>query len=469
MAAKLRWRWPLPVRVRCLRSPVTVRRFFFGQSPTESTGFPHRRLLSVIAPGAAIAASAAAIASAATLTVICEEPAELVEDRDFAVFRRSSQEQVGSALCLSSPVASHSNLASLLADVCPEGEGLQNGDSPCVVLLGEVHDDGVTHKLQLQFLRHCHNVCREQGRRLVLSLEMFETDVQQVLDEYILRQAIREQDFLQDSRPWANYRQDYRPLVEFCREKGIKVIAANTPRRYTSLVARGGCRALQDLAQQRCATDSSYDKLPPLPLPPASAAYRQKFIETMASQMGPSTAQASADGCPFIGFRAEDVRNADPKMLEAQLLWDHSMAKSIADTLRGDELGHLTHPLAPRPLVLHICGAFHCAHGLGIPEAISRYASELSMVSNGSEHAWLPIDDEWPEAAPKSTMMGCHGADDVIGPKTSPPGLLSVVCWPASVCPTLDLVHSGRVPGPLGKMGDWVVITEETWGETQAG
>ena len=25
------------------------------------------------------------------------------------------------------------------------------------------------------------------------------------------------------------------------------------------------------------------------------------------------------------------------------------------------------------PLVLHVCGAFHCAHGLGIPEALPRY------------------------------------------------------------------------------------------------
>lgn len=463
MAAKVRWRWPLQVRVLRSWSSSTVRRLSLGPCPAEAaTCLSQRRLRALLAPSAALVASAAAVATAATRAAACEEPAELVEDRDFAVFRRRSQEQIGSTLRLKSPVASHSNLASLLAQVCPDGS--EDGESPCIVLLGEVHDDGVAHKLQLRLLRHCHSVCREQGRRLVLSLEMFETDVQQVLDEYVLRKAVREQDFLQDSRPWANYKSDYRPLVEFCRDNGIQVIAANAPRRYVSLVARGGSIALRDLALQRRATDFSYDKLPPLPLPPASAAYRQKFIETMASQMAPPAAQVSEDGCPFIGFRAEDVRAADPKMLEAQLLWDHSMAKSISVALQSDDLGCLTDRAAPQPLVLHVCGAFHCAHGLGIPEVIPRYVAEHTMASNRFEHLWLPIDDEWPNSTPQSARMG-NGADDVIGPKPSPPGLVSVVCWPAAVCPTLDLVHSGKVPSPLGNMGDWVIITEETWGE----
>ena len=32
----------------------------------------------------------------------------------------------------------------------------------------------------------------------------------------------------------------------------------------------------------------------------------------------------------------------------------------------------------------------------------------------------------------------------------------SVVCWPASVSATLSSVRAGRVPRPLGAMGDWV-------------
>merc|ERR1712066_562301 len=100
--------------------------------------------------------------------------------------------------------------------------------------------------------------------------------------------------------------------------------------------------------------------MPALPLPPVSAAYKQKFIETMSSQMEPST---TGGECPYIGFNSRDVREAKPEMLEAQQLWDHSMACSIANSLRAHNKKKKS-----EPLILHICGAFHCTHGLGIPE-----------------------------------------------------------------------------------------------------
>lgn len=42
---------------------------------------------------------------------------------------------------------------------------------------------------------------------------------------------------------------------------------------------------------------------------------------------------------------------------------------------------------APECVVLHLCGAFHCAHGLGIPEALPRYCPQclsLAMFFEGS-------------------------------------------------------------------------------------
>merc|ERR1711920_757515 len=113
---------------------------------------------------------------------------------------------------------------------------------------------------------------------------MFEQDVQHVLDEYVLKRALREQDLLQDSRPWGNYESDYRPLVELCREHGIPVVGANAPRRYVSLVARAGGAGLQSLLQDGNRCNRSLPSMPTLPLPLASAAYTQKFVETMASQ-----------------------------------------------------------------------------------------------------------------------------------------------------------------------------------------
>ncbi|HMT09973.1 MAG TPA: ChaN family lipoprotein, partial [Pyrinomonadaceae bacterium] len=80
------------------------------------------------------------------------------------------------------------------------------------VFLGELHDDAVGHAVQAEvFRRVVAQYC--QARQCALSLEMFERDVQTVLDEYLAGQ-ISENHFMLSSRPWGNYKTDYRPLVE---------------------------------------------------------------------------------------------------------------------------------------------------------------------------------------------------------------------------------------------------------------
>jgi uncharacterized iron-regulated protein len=76
---------------------------------------------------------------------------------------------------------------------------------------------------------------------------MFEADDQLVLDEY-LADLITAEHLVQESKVWDNYETDYRPLVEFAREHGLRFIATNIPRRYANLVARQGIRALEVLS-----------------------------------------------------------------------------------------------------------------------------------------------------------------------------------------------------------------------------
>src|SRR5687767_13445535 len=111
-----------------------------------------------------------------------------------------------------------------------------------VVFLGEQHDDTVAHWLQMQIFKSGFDKYRNE-RKIVLSLEMFERDVQIVLDEY-LKDLITEKKFLDDSRPWGNYKTDYRPLIEFAKENKLEVIAANAPRRYVNMVSRLGRSSL---------------------------------------------------------------------------------------------------------------------------------------------------------------------------------------------------------------------------------
>lgn len=139
-----------------------------------------------------------------------------------------------------------------------------------VVFLGEMHDDSTAHALQLRLLDAADSL----GRPVALGLEMFERDVQAVLDEY-LADLIRERDLLAAARPWSNYATDYRPLVEFARAHGVPVLASNAPGRYVNRVSRLGPDALGTFSAEAKAT------LPPLPVAPASDSLAAQFTAMM--------------------------------------------------------------------------------------------------------------------------------------------------------------------------------------------
>lgn len=146
-----------------------------------------------------------------------------------------------------------------------------------VVLLGETHDDVIAHQLELYILLEAAADALRRNRSIAVSLEMFETDVQEQLSEY-LAGLIPEKDMLRDSRPWPNYR-DYRFMVEFAKDAGFPVIAANAPRRYVAACAKRGKSALLQFPESAVRR-----YLAPLPLPPPSEAYIKHFqVETLDS------------------------------------------------------------------------------------------------------------------------------------------------------------------------------------------
>ena len=180
-----------------------------------------------------------------------------------------------------------------------------------VVLFGEVHDDAEAHRLELWLFKQLH-IMHSHTRQIFLSLEMFETDVQDVLDEYMLG-LIQESDFVTDARAWKNY-EDYRALIEYAKHHRIPVIAANAPRRYVAAVGKRGSSALSSLPP------SSHSHLPPLPLAPASAGYQAKFHSMMESLHSPpppsnqptDTAAATQDAATAVPGAAATPDPADP-------------------------------------------------------------------------------------------------------------------------------------------------------------
>lgn len=211
-----------------------------------------------------------------------------------------------------------------------------------VVFLGEQHDDAVGHAIQFELFRRIVEKY-SRDRRVVLSLEMFERDVQTVLDEY-LDGLITEQHFLLSSRPWGNYRWDYKPLVELAKEKKLRVIAANAPRRYVNMVSRGGRAALDGLSKQ------ARGWLAPLPYAEPSAAYAAKFKALMGNS-------------PEAAGRLDNI-------LSSQSLWDATMADSVARSLKQGK----------KPLVVHLNGSFHTEGRLGTVEHLLKYRPKAKVL-----------------------------------------------------------------------------------------
>lgn len=213
-----------------------------------------------------------------------------------------------------------------------------------VVFLGEQHDDAAGHAVQLEIFRQA--VAKySQTRKVALSLEMFERDVQVILNEYLSGQ-ITEAQFLAGSRPWGNYKTDYRPLVELAKEKKLAVIAANAPRRYVNMVSRLGRESLNGLSKE------AKEWLAPLPYGDPSEAYTRKFNALMGANRDPAAAAAHS---PIVF---------------SQALWDATMAYSVAQSLKKNK----------GELVVHLNGGFHTENRLGTVEQLLKYRPKTKVI-----------------------------------------------------------------------------------------
>jgi uncharacterized iron-regulated protein len=225
------------------------------------------------------------------------------------------------------------------------------------VFFGESHDDATAHYLQLEILNKVFEKYAK-SKRVVLSLEMFERDVQTVVDEY-LKDLITEKKFLDDTRPWNNYKTDYRPLIEFAKQNNLAVIAANAPRRYVNMVSRNGREALNQLSPE------AKKWLAPIPYASPSDAYAKKFNALMGN--------------------TGSVNHGVSKILDSQTLWDATMAFSISEHLKKEK----------NALILHLNGSFHTESRLGTVEQLLKFIpkTKVLVVTMRTEEDFAKVDN----------------------------------------------------------------------------
>ncbi len=202
-----------------------------------------------------------------------------------------------------------------------------------VILFGELHNDPVTHWLQLV-------VAQELAAKgpLVLGAEMVEADDQHTLDRY-LRGEIDQAGFDTLARLWKNHATDYAPLVELAKGKNLPFIATNVPRRYARAVNRGGFEALDTVP----ASERVWMAPIPISFDPSLPGY-----VNMLTMMGD---------------------HGTPDMVKAQALKDATMAHFI---LRHLEQG--------TPF-LHFNGTYHSDHREGIGWYLLQARPALDLVT----------------------------------------------------------------------------------------
>ncbi|MBS1621719.1 MAG: ChaN family lipoprotein [Bacteroidetes bacterium] len=210
-----------------------------------------------------------------------------------------------------------------------------------VLFFGEEHNDSTGHFLEAAIFKALY---QRFGNKLALSMEMFETDCQLPLDEY-LKGFVTEKKMITDARAWSNYK-DYRPAVEFAKENHIPVIAANTPRRYVSLVSKSGMKALDSLSKE------AKKYLPPLPYDTLSGRYYERFAEIMKGSPG----------------------STNPNVYYSQNLWDAGMSYSIYKFWKKNK----------DKKIFHLCGRFHSDEKLGTLAQLQKRKSKLKILNISS-------------------------------------------------------------------------------------
>ena len=205
-----------------------------------------------------------------------------------------------------------------------------------VIFIGEEHGSQSSRHAELTILKGL----AKRDPNLVLALEMFERDVQDILDAY-LKRTISEKEFLKQSRPWPNYLQDYRPLVEFAKKKEMPVIAANIPRRAAAAVAMANKISADVMGE-----DSRYL---PKTFHLKSKEYHKRFVSSMREMPHSS---------PMKGMKVDGL-------YKAQVLKDSVMAASVE-------------PFLDRR-TLFCCGRFHSDYHLGIPYQLQKNNPKLKI------------------------------------------------------------------------------------------
>jgi uncharacterized iron-regulated protein len=201
-------------------------------------------------------------------------------------------------------------------------------DTP-LIYVGEAHTSYRDHKIQLEVIRRMH----EAGKTFAVGMEMFQRPFQEPLDDFIAGRST-EKELLRDSEYFTRWKFNYhlyREILDYAKTNGIPVVALNQKAEIIKKVSREGLDGL---------TEEEREHIPP-GMDMSDYEYRTLLEEVFAMHR---------EGKDFENF------------YQSQVLWDETMAHSIAGFLREN----------PEHQMLIIAGKGHVMYGSGIPRRAYR-------------------------------------------------------------------------------------------------
>ncbi len=238
-----------------------------------------------------------------------------------------------------------------------------------VVYVGESHTNPHHHAIQLEVIKGLV----QTTEHLTIGMEMFDHTYQPVLDEWTAGE-LDQSGFIEKTHWYANWRFDfdlYRDILEYAKEKGLRIIALNVPFFIPARIRVGGLASLSEADRMH---------LPDI-IDTTNADHRAYLEE-------------------IFNLHAFSGRDAFDFFYEAQCTWEDAMADAVAENLGSGKM-------------VVLAGNGHIIRKFGIPDrAFARSHAPfktiyLAPVGDEAELSWADYLWVTPETRmPHNRMMG---------------------------------------------------------------
>ncbi len=215
-----------------------------------------------------------------------------------------------------------------------------------LIFIGESHPDYAHHVMQLEIIRRLY----EARGKLMIGMEMFQRPYQKYLDQYIAGK-IDEAEMLRKTEYFSRWKYEYnlyRDILQYARANNIQVIALNLRAEIIRKVSR---RGIFSLTPEEAA-------LLPKDIDMTNRTYRHFMKKIFGEHPEANDHSPDQTKARFGNF------------FQSQILWDETMAHTIATALEKD----------PETPMVVLAGNGHLQYSWGIPDRVKRITGSRGTV-----------------------------------------------------------------------------------------